>query len=369
MIGPVDLGDNNHRNNRIHPEFRSNLLYRFTPNFLLYANYDSWWKTSLLQCALRIPFPPGNGVQTKYIPNIGHLYLPSARKPASATTTPSALLWLHCGGRIFGSSCNIAQSAVCTKLVRSWNLPVLSVSYRLAPEHVFPAALEDVLAAYRWLVDYLNREHPRGNGSARDPNCDDGTDETTIRIAVGGESAGGGLAAELCQRLLDETKRCGNVAGVLPLPVAQLLVYPMLDDRTCIQTDDMASRHHHRRHLVWNIVSNRYAWKCYLGPDFDPGDDVIPEYAAAARRVDVTDLPPAFVICGELDLFREESERFAERLKTEGNVDAEYVEVEGGFHLFLTLDAIMEVYFGRREGEICGDCWRKLAVFANRYLH
>ncbi|KAL7466714.1 hypothetical protein ACHAXS_007017 [Conticribra weissflogii] len=380
IIGPVNSGDNSRWHSRIHPEFRSNPLFRYAPNFLLHADYDSSWKVSLVQCLLSIPFPPGQEVQKKYIPNVGCLYLPSKFKNnLAATATSSALLWLHCGGRIFGSACNIAQSAICTKLARSLSIPVLSPAYRLAPKHTFPAALEDALSAYRWLVDYLKREHPREGGTAQD-GYDGGSDEA-IRIAVGGESAGGGLAAELCQRLVDEAKgrsrsrsessrfsTGGDVVGDLPLPVAQLLMYPMLDDRTGATTDDDLS-HPRRplpRHVVWNEFSNYYAWKCYLGPDFEPGDDKIPEYAAAARRVDVANLPPAFIICGELDLFREESERYADRLKTEGGVIAEYVEVEGAFHLFLTMDAIMEVYFGKREGKICGDCWGKLTSFAER---
>lgn len=123
--------------------------------------------------------------------------------PAAADRPTGALVWIHGGGRVIGSADQ--DHDVCTLLAREAGVVVVSVDYRLAPDHPFPAALDDVTTALEWL-------HTHAAPLGVDPT----------RIAVGGASAGGGLAAELAQRAHDEG-----------IPVAfQLLVYPMLDDRT-----------------------------------------------------------------------------------------------------------------------------------------
>ena len=177
---------------------------------------------------------------------------------------------------------------------------VVSTEYRLAPEHPFPTPLDDVHAAYRWLLaeaEALGVEHRR--------------------IAVAGESAGGGLTAGLCQRLHD----AGEIA-----PVFQLLIYPMLDDRTALQPAPA-----YRGQLNWNAPSNRHGWTAYLGRP--PRADDAPAYAAPARRPDLAGLPSAWIGVGTLDLFLDEDIAYARRLR-EAGVACDLVEVEGAFHGF-----------------------------------
>ena len=195
----------------------------------------------------------------------------------------AALLWLHGGGLIMGAP--RMDDARCGAWARDLGLVVVSVAYRLAPEHPFPAALDDAHRAWSWLL-----------GSAGALGVD------PARVAIGGASAGGGLAACLAQRLRDE----GGTQ-----PAAQLLVYPMLDDRT-------AARHEldEAGHLVWHNRSNRAGWRAYLGRA--PGTPELPAYASAARRADLRGLPPTWIGVGDLDLFRDENRAYAQRLERAG---------------------------------------------------
>ncbi|MCK6525756.1 alpha/beta hydrolase, partial [Myxococcota bacterium] len=136
------------------------------------------------------------------------------------------------------------------------------------------------------------------------------------RVAVGGASAGAGLAAALAQRAVDEG-----------LPVAfQLLIYPMLDDRTVTRAgiDD-------REHRIWSQSSNRLGWTAYLGQP--PGAAQLPPYAAPARRESLRGLPPAWIGVGTLDLFHDEDLAYAQRLSDAG-VPVERLVVPGAYHGF-----------------------------------
>ncbi|MEL7208924.1 MAG: alpha/beta hydrolase, partial [Actinomycetota bacterium] len=175
---------------------------------------------------------------------------------------------------------------------------VVSVDYRLAPEHPFPAALDDCMAALRWL-----------QGRAAELGVD------ATRIAVGGASAGGGLAASVCQRARDE-------GG--PDICFQLLNYPMLDDRTVLVDD-----HEGRGVFVWTPTSNRFGWSAYLGGHPREVDDR--PYAVPARTEDLAGLPPAWVGVGELDLFHAENVDYASRLGAAG-VDCALHTVPGMYH-------------------------------------
>jgi acetyl esterase/lipase len=167
-----------------------------------------------------------------------------------AERTGGALLWVHGGGTVLGRP--EGDSELCSRMARDLGIVVVNARYRLAPEHPFPAALDDLLAALRHL-------HARAADLGVDP----------ARIAVGGASAGGGLAAAVAQRATDE--------GV---PVAfQLLVHPMLDDRTVLRRGTPG-----RGRLVWTPRSNRWAWTAYLG--HEPRADEQRPYAAPARRLD-----------------------------------------------------------------------------------
>ena len=254
------------------------------------------WALPLWRFAMRLARSPvGPEVEVRDHVEAGvrvRLYQP--REHASG----AALLWLHGGGFIVGTP--RADDARCGAWSRELGLTVVSVDYRLAPEHPFPAALDDAHAAWTWLQDAAE-----GLGVDR------------ARVAIGGGSAGGGLAACLAQRLRDEGGR---------QPAAQLLVYPMLDDRTAARRalDDAG-------HLVWHNRSNRAGWSAYLRRV--AGRTELPPYAAAAREVDLRGVPPAWIGVGDLDLFLQESRAYAQRLQASG-VAAVLHEVEGAPHGF-----------------------------------
>ena len=227
----------------------------------------------------------------------------------------AALLWLHGGGLLLGTP--RMDDLRCSALARRLSLVVASVDYRLAPKHPFPAALDDAHAAWRWLL-------ASAPGLAVEP----------ARVAVGGASAGAGLAACLAQRVLDE----GGVQ-----PAAQLLLYPMLDDRTAARRELDAPAH-----LVWHNRSNRAGWSAYVGRA--PGAAELPPYAAAARRTDLAGLPPAWIGVGDLDLFAEEGVAYAGRLAAAG-VDVDLHVVAGAPHGFdaLAPSAPVSVAFTARQ--------------------
>ncbi len=211
-------------------------------------------------------------------------------RPSGDRGETPALLWIHGGGYVIGKAAQ--DDVLCRRFARKLGATVASVDYRLAPEHPYPTPVEDCYSALQWLV--------------RLPSVD------TARVAIGGASAGGGLAAALALLTRDR--------GEIPL-AAQLLVYPMLDDRTVHRKglDNPA-------HRVWNQSSNKYGWSAYLG-----GAD--PAVAVPARRADLSGLPPAWLGVGTLDLFHDEDLAYAERLKAAG-VPCEVEVVPGAFHGF-----------------------------------
>ena len=216
-------------------------------------------------------------------------------RPRDAPVRPAALVWLHGGGFVMGRPevDHHHSSWLATEL----GIVVVSVDYRLAPEHPFPAGLDDASAALTWA-------HENAERLGIDPG----------RIAVGGASAGAGMAAGLAQRAHDEGR----------VPVAfQLLIYPMLDDRTPVGPLGR------RPWLVWTAASNPFGWTSYLGQP--AGSPEAPPYAAAARRTDLTGLPPAWVGVGDVDQFHDEAVRYAERLTSAG-VSCELHVVPGMFH-------------------------------------
>ena len=215
----------------------------------------------------------------------------------AGTSTGPALLWIHGGGFVQGSP--IQDEAFCIAVAQQVGITVVSARYRLAPQHPAPAALEDAYAALQWTVDHAD-EH--------------GVDPA--RIAIGGASAGGGLAAGLVLYAHDR----GDIH-----PVFQLLRYPMLDDRTVLRDlDDRLAR-------GWTAQNNRYGWGAYLG--HAPGNDGVSQYSAPARRADLAGLPPAWIGVGSIDLFHDEDVDYARRLN-EAGVPCELHIVPGAFHGF-----------------------------------
>jgi acetyl esterase/lipase len=216
------------------------------------------------------------------------------RPPAMVEPAP-ALLWIHGGGYVMGTA--VQDDAVCRHFARELGILVIAVDYRLAPEHPFPTPLHDCYDALTWLAGQPDV----------DPN----------RIAVGGASAGGGLAAALA--LLAHQR--GEVSLAF-----QLLAYPMLDDRTTTRVG--VDERHFR---MWNTKANRFGWQSYLGRP--PGGTQVDELAAPARLADLAPLPPAWVGVGTFDLFHDEDVAYADRLVAAG-VKCELDEVKGGFHGF-----------------------------------
>jgi acetyl esterase/lipase len=209
-----------------------------------------------------------------------------------------ALFWIHGGGYVMG---DIEQDdRLMKQLARRIGCVAVSVDYRLAPEHPFPAPVEDCYAGLKWLF-----AHADELGVERS------------RIAIGGASGGGGLAAGLA--LLVRDRKEVQVAF-------QLLIYPMIDDRNVTPASYAITDPR-----MWNRESNRLGWKAYLGRD-GGGLDVSP-YAAASRATDLTNLPPAYIPVGALDLFVDENIEYAQRLIQAG-VPTELHVYPGAFHGF-----------------------------------
>jgi acetyl esterase/lipase len=209
-------------------------------------------------------------------------------RPVDVSQPTAAMLWIHGGGYVIGNA--EQDDALCRRFARELGITVASVDYRLAPEHPYPAALEDCHAALTWLAGL----------PAVDP----------ARVAIGGASAGSGLAAALALMARDR----GEVT-----PTLQLLAYPMLDDRSGSGPDNPNYR-------LWGPKSNRFGWAAYLG-------DADPRVAVPARHDDLSGLPAAWIGVGTNDLFHDEDVAYAERL-TQAGVPCHLEVVAGAFHGF-----------------------------------
>jgi acetyl esterase/lipase len=226
----------------------------------------------------------------------------------------AALLWIHGGGFVIGSPRQ--DDRLCGETAAALGMIVVSASYRLAPDHPFPAAADDCLAAWEWL------QHSSA-ALGVDP----------ARIAVGGQSAGGSLAAGLVQRLRD----AGGVQ-----PVAQWLLSPMLDDRTAADRalDDAGQK-------VWTNALNRFSWRGFLGRE--PGAADVPPYAVPARARSLAGLPPAWIGVGLIDLFHDEDRAYADRLREAGVPTVFDVEpgAPHGFEAWAPDSAVAKAYLAR----------------------
>ena len=219
------------------------------------------------------------------------IYAPEARSSARP-----AVLHIHGGGYVLGAP--EGDTAQNIRLAMDLDAVVVSVDYRLAPEDPHPAGLEDCFATLLWV---------RANAHTL------GID--VARVAVIGESAGGGLAAATCLLARDRG-----------IPVAfQCLLYPMLDDRTgSDQAVGEIGAH------VWTPALNAFGWSCLLG---DAVGRPVHPVAAAARSDDLAGLPPAFIAVGALDLFLAESLEYGRRLSAAG-VATELHVYPGAVHGF-----------------------------------
>ena len=218
---------------------------------------------------------------------------------AKPGTSRPGIVFLHGGGFVFGSALSALRDA--QVVAAQLDCCVAVVDYRLAPETRFGGSIADNYTVLVWL-------HTHASELGVDP----------ARIAIMGESAGGGHAALLAITARDR----GEV------PVAfQVLIYPMLDDRT----GSSRQMPNHIGALVWRADANRYGWRSFLGQA--PGKRIAPAGAVPARIADLTGLAPAFIGVGTLDLFVSEDIDYARRL-VEAGVPTELLVVPGAFHGF-----------------------------------
>ena len=212
----------------------------------------------------------------------------------------SVLMVIHGGGMIMGSL--DLDDANASQLCQILGVRVMAVDYRLAPEHVYPAQIHDCYSAFRWLCQ----------NSAQfnfDPK----------KVVLFGGSAGGGLALGTALFIRDRGET--NFSAIMA-------AYPMLDDR-----NETASSHEILELGVWDRAANIESWNWYLyGKDPSPiSNETIEPYAAPARAASLANLPPIFIDVGSCDLFRDEDQSFANRLRDAGN-SGEFHLYEGAFH-------------------------------------
>lgn len=244
--------------------------------------------------AKTIPGLPGNPPVTVYV----------VEGPASPDPRP-AILFIHGGGFVTGSTASSFPGfAGLQAMAEEHRCLVVSVDYRLAPETRFPGALDDNYAALKWLHDHAEALH---------------VDRS--RIAVVGESAGGGHAAMLCIAARDR--------GEVPIRF-QLLIYPMLDDRT----GSTRPATFPAGTYIFSGASNRFCWSAFL--DVPAGSANVPGGAVPAREPDLRGLPPTYISVGAIDLFAQEDIAFAGRL-IDAAVPTELFVAPGAYHGFFFL--------------------------------
>ncbi len=245
--------------------------------------------------------PPAPALQRRHVPG-----LPGEPEVEIVLVDPSpgrqgrgAFMHIHGGGYVLFAAAR--DPVALQKLAMDDDIVIVAVDYRLAPETPFPGALNDNYAALLWLYRQAD-----ALGVDRD------------RIAVGGESAGGGHAAALAIAARDR--------GEIPIAF-QSLLYPMLDDRVGSGVGPVAQIGRH----VWTRASNHFGWSSHLGRL--AGEAEVPALAVPARVAELSDLPPAFIGCGGLDLFIDENIAYAQRLIAAG-VPTELLVVPGAYHGF-----------------------------------
>jgi acetyl esterase len=237
--------------------------------------------------------------------------------PGSASG--AAIVYYHGGGWVIGGI--DTHDPTCRALANAAGTTVVSVDYRLAPEHKYPAAAEDCYAALRWIAEY-------GRELGVDPS----------RLAVAGDSAGGNLAAVTA--LLARERRG-------PALRFQLLIYPVTDHRF-----DTASYRDNAEGFMLTTKQMQWFWNHYLERS-DQGDE---PSASPMRAKDLAGLPPALVITAEYDPLRDEGEAYALRLR-EASVPAELMRYAGQIHGFFAMFEALDD--GRKAIDYAGAALRR----------
>ena len=253
--------------------------------------------------ALRAASRTGVGRPTRILPLVEDRAIPGdppvpvrVYHPDGASDGGPVLVFLHGGGWVL---CDLdTHDGLCRELAALAGVTVVSVDYRRAPEHPFPAALLDTCTVISW------------------------AERNSSRIAVAGDSTGGNLAVAAALMALDR--------GGPPI-AAQLLLYPVLDHRL-----DRPSATAYATGFFHTTAHMRWYWKQYLGPGGD-GED---PYASPGLAPDLSGLPPAYLLLPECDPLRDEGHAYADRL-AEAGVPVELIVAPGMFHGFLGLRGIL----------------------------
>lgn len=283
--------------NMIHPELRNvgsiirTILPHFTEKKFLFCNF-------LMSRRMKGKCKSNITYEEKWIPRQDGtllricVYLPQKRKE-----NVPGLLWLHGGGYAIGIP--EQDELYISRFIDESNCVVIAPDYTRSVDKPYPAALEDCYVALLWLKSHGNEYGMRSN-----------------QIIVGGDSAGGGLAAAIS--LYARDKKEVAVAFQMPL-------YPMLDDRMNTESakDNDAP--------LWNSKSNYIGWKLYLGELFET--DEVPAYAAPSRGMDFRGLPPTFSFVGSIEPFRDETVNYINSLRENG-IPVHFKLYDGCFHAF-----------------------------------
>jgi acetyl esterase len=238
----------------------------------------------------RVPGPAGE------IPI--RVYLPEGDEPLPV------LVYYHGGGWVIGSIAT--HDPTCRQIANAAGCMVVSVDYRLAPEHKYPAAVDDAYAATEWVFE-----------NAQDPGAD------RRRVAVGGDSAGGNLAAAVCLMARDR----GSFR-----PVLQVLIYPILD-----YNFNTPSYGENAEGYLLTRATMEWFWACYL----ERAEDGWHPYASPLRAEDLEGLPAALVMTAEYDPLRDEGEAYAARLRAAG-VPVTLSRYDGMIHAFFRRTALFD---------------------------
>ncbi|WP_313469717.1 alpha/beta hydrolase [Lysinibacillus sp.] len=282
--------------NRVLPELRQ--AYTEFPGFRL--EEDLTWSRSLLS------HPPSKRSEhvltsNRMIPRddgsemLVKIYEPAKRKQDKLP----AMLWIHGGGFVMGHP--DMDDVLCERFVQAANCVVVSIDYRLAPEHPYPAAIEDCYAGLVWMT---NKEQSLGID--------------VRRVAIAGASGGGGLTVALALMARDK----GGPSIIFQMPL-----YPMLDNRN----ETHSSYEIIDDHATWNRTNNMTAWRMYLGEE--ENINALSPHAVPSRAENLAGLPPTYICIGQLDLFRDETLDYVTRLAQAG-VEVEFHLYPGSYHCF-----------------------------------